>query len=190
MCHTRLGCVLFVSATLVSLAVVLPSIHAAAAPPKVTDVAGGQSGISGSQTNSPTPEASGAALTTIPAEQAKQHVGETNTVCGLIASARYMDSTRAKPTLLNFVHPYPDHVFSVMIPNSARSKFKDPPETAFINKTVCVTGAIIDYRGKPEIVVDDPSQIVVNESAQVSPDTTATNTVQKTPVPGNAPGHP
>jgi micrococcal nuclease len=101
-----------------------------------------------------------------------------------------MDSSRAKPTLLNFVRPYPDHPFSVMIPNSARPKFKDPPEALFNGKTVCVTGAIIDYRGKPEIVVEDPSQIVIKESAQATPDTTATNTVQKTPATANAPGHP
>jgi len=176
-----------VSVTLASLAIVLQGVNAAGAPPPVTEAAGGQSGFSGNQPNIPTPAASGKASSTIPAEQAKQHVGETNTVCGLVASARYMESTKAKPTLLNFVHPYPDHVFSVLIRNSARPKFKDPPEMLFTNKTVCVTGAIIDYRGKPEIVVDDPSQIVIEESAPATPDKTATNTVPKTPATANAP---
>jgi hypothetical protein len=190
MYHTRLGSVLFVSVMLTSLAVVLQGFGAAAGPPNVTEAAGSQSGVSGSQTNIPAPAALGGALNTIPADQAKQHIGETNTVCGLVASARYMDSTRAKPTLLNFVRPYPDHAFSVMIPDSARPKFKDPPEVAFTGKTVCVTGAIIDYRGKPEIVVQDPSQMVISESAQVTPDKPATNTVQKTPPTATAPGHP
>jgi hypothetical protein len=190
MYHTRLGSVLFVSVTLVSLAVVLRGVDAAGAPPNVTEAAGSQSGVSGNQTNVPTPAAPGGALTTIPADQAQSHIGETNTVCGLVASARYMDSSRAKPTLLNFVRPYPDHPFSVMIPNSARPKFKDPPEVFFSGKTVCVTGAIIDYRGKPEIVVEDPSQIVIKESAQATPDKTATNTVPKTPATASTPAHP
>jgi len=154
MYHTRLGSVLVVSVMLASLAVVLHGVDAAGAQPNGAEAAGSQSGVSGSQTNIPTPAAPGEALNTIPADQAKEHIGETNTVCGLVASARYMDSTRAKPTLLNFVRPYLDHAFSVMIPNSARPKFKDPPEEFFTNKTVCVTGAIIEYRGKPEIVVE------------------------------------
>jgi micrococcal nuclease len=190
MYHTRLGSVIVVSVMLASLAVVLQGVDAAGAQPKGAEAAVSQSGVSGSQTNIPATAAPGEALNTIPADQAKEHIGETNTVCGLVASARYMDSTRAKPTLLNFVRPYPDHAFSVMIPNSARPKFKDPPEEFFTNKTVCVTGAIIEYRGKPEIVVNDPSQIVIKESAQATPDKTATNTVQKTPATANAPGQP
>jgi micrococcal nuclease len=169
MYHRRLGYVVLVSVSLASFAVVLSSVG---------------------QTNTPTPVAPSGASTSIPAEQAKQHIGETNTVCGLVASARYMDSTRAKPTLLNFVKPYPDHAFSVMIPNPARSKFPEPPETFFTGKTVCVTGAIIEYRGKPEIVVQEPSQMVVTESAAITADKTATNAVQQTPPTPSAPTHP
>ena len=167
MYHRRLGYVVLASVSLAAFAVVLSSVG---------------------QTNTAAPAAPSGASASIPAEQAQQHIGETNTVCGLVASARYMETTRAKPTLLNFVKPYPDHLFSVMIPDSARPKFKDPPEVAFTNKTVCVTGAIIDYRGKPEIVVDDPSQIVVKESPQPTPDKTATNTVRETLPTANAPG--
>jgi hypothetical protein len=190
MYHIRLGPILFVSVTLTSLAVVSQGFGAAGGAPNVAEAAESQSAVSGSQTNGAVPAAPGGALSTIPAEQAQHHIGETNTVCGLVASARYFDSTKAKPTLLNFVRPYPDHAFSVMIPNSARSKFKDPPEDAFNGKTVCVTGAIIDYKGKPEIVVKDPSQMVISDSAPVTPDKTVTNAVQKTPPTANAPGHP
>ena len=158
----RIGSVLFVSLSLVSLSVVLWRVDAFGAVQ--ASEAAGSSVAQSSAAN-------------IPAEQAAQHVGETNTVCGLVASAKYLESSRGKPTLLNFGHPYPDHVFSVMIPDTARSKFKDPPEAAFTGKTVCVTGAIIEFRGKPEIVVQDPSQMVVSESAGQ----TATNAVQKAP---------
>lgn len=189
MYRPRLGCILVVSVAVVSCAVVLQGFDAAGAPPSVTETPS-QGGASVSQTNIPTPAAPGGAVSTIPADQAQQHIGETNTVCGLVASARYFDSTKAKNTLLNFVRPYPDHAFSVMIPGSARSKFQDAPEVVFTGKTVCVTGAIIDYHGKPEIVVKDPSQMVISESPQVTPDKTATNTVQKTPPAANTPGHP
>jgi len=187
MYHARMSSVLFVSVVFASIAIALQGYDAAGAP-KVTEAADNQSTVSGSQTNIPPPRPLNGAANPIPADQAKEHIGETNTVCGLVASARYLDTSKAKPTVLNFVHPYPDHLFSVMIPDSARPKFKDPPEVAFTNKTVCVTGAIIDYRGKPEIVVDDPSQIVVKESPQPTPDKTATNTVRETLPTANAPG--
>ena len=107
----------------------------------------------------PTP--TGGTANGITAEQAEQHVGETNTVCGLVASVRYLDTSKTKPTLLNFDHPSPNQTFTVMIRDADRAEFKDPPEMMFNGKTVCVTGVIIDFRGKPEIVVTDPSQIVL-----------------------------
>jgi DNA/RNA endonuclease YhcR with UshA esterase domain len=40
-----------------------------------------------------------------------------------------------------------------------RPKFK-APEVAFLGKRICATGQIESYRGKPEIIATEPSQIV------------------------------
>jgi len=126
-------------------------------------------------------------LETITAEQAQDHIGETNTVCGLVASARYMDSQPARPTFLNFDHPYPEQTFSVMIPDLSRAAFNEPPEVLFNGKTVCVTGLIVDRRGKPQIVVEDPDQIVIQEAVPATASEAftkvITNTNQKPPAP-------
>jgi DNA/RNA endonuclease YhcR with UshA esterase domain len=175
MSNTRLS-ILFASATVTSLAVLLLFSHNAAAGVNISDGQGGAPATN-------TAPAAGGIPNGIPAEQAKQHIGETNTVCGLVASTRYMDSAKTKPTLLNFDRPFPDHTFSVMIADANRAKFKGPPEVMFKGKTLCVTGLIIDFRGKPEIVVDDPSQISVTPESQAA----GTNTVQKTPAPAKAP---
>lgn len=111
----------------------------------------------------PTPPPPRAMVKGIPSAQAQQHVGETTTVCGLVASARYADWERDRPTYLNFDHPYPDQTFAVMIPSPSRAKFNEPPEVVFNGKPVCVTGRIVQYRGKPEIVVENPSQIVIQK---------------------------
>lgn len=182
MSSTRLCPVLLASVTLTSLAMIWPGASKVEAKTIVAEDAAGQSDVSA--TNTP---AAGGTANGISAEQARQHIGETNTVCGLVAGARYMDKAKTKPTLLNFDRPFPDHTFSVMIPDVDRAKFKGPPEMVFSGKTVCVTGMIIDFRGKPEIVVEDPTQIVVSAEAPATPDKTATNTVQKTPAPANAP---
>jgi DNA/RNA endonuclease YhcR with UshA esterase domain len=120
----------------------------------------------------------------VPSEQAREHIGVTNTVCGVVASARYLDREREKPTFLNFDHPYPNQTFTVRIPGASRAAFNEPPEVLFPGKTVCVTGLIVEYRGKPEIVVGDPYQIVVQEATPDASHAT-TNTNQKTPTPAS-----
>jgi micrococcal nuclease len=92
-----------------------------------------------------------------PAE-AKEHVGEHATVCGLVASSRYAQGTRGQPTFLNFDNPYQNAVFTVVIWGENRGKFGEPEEK-YVNKQVCVSGDIRQYRGSPEIVATEPSQI-------------------------------
>jgi hypothetical protein len=45
------------------------------------------------------------AADTISSAQAKDHIGETKTVCGRVADARYLE-TRSHVTFLNFDKPY------------------------------------------------------------------------------------
>jgi micrococcal nuclease len=92
-----------------------------------------------------------------PAE-AKDHVGETATICGNVVSTRYATSTKGQPTFLNLDKPYPNQIFTIVIWGSNRSKF-GTPETDFKGKRICVTGKITAYAGLPEAVVDDPHQI-------------------------------
>ena len=40
------------------------------------------------------------------AAEAKDHVGETATICGNVVSSRYADSTKGQPTFLNLDKPY------------------------------------------------------------------------------------
>ncbi|MCK4410231.1 MAG: peptidoglycan-binding protein [Candidatus Eisenbacteria sp.] len=97
----------------------------------------------------------------IKAAEAAQHVGEVAEVCGRVASAAHIAAVKGQPTFLNFERPYPDQPFNVVIWGSARSRFDAPPERAFDGKEICVTGLIETYRGKPQIVVSDPEQIVL-----------------------------
>jgi micrococcal nuclease len=106
---------------------------------------------------------SGAVLAadSIPSAQAKDHVGETATVCGHVADARYLDSG-SRPTFLNFDKPYPQHTFTAFIAGENHAKF-GTPEKDYADKNVCVTGKIVDYNGRPEIVLTDPQQIKLQQ---------------------------
>ena len=112
----------------------------------------------------------------ISAEEAKDHAQETNTVCGLVAGTRYLETAKTKPTFLNFTKPFPEQNFTVVIQNDARGKFKGPPEEVFKNKTICVTGLITISRDRPQIVVTDPSQIELQDAPSASTNAPAATT--------------
>jgi len=91
--------------------------------------------------------------------EAEKYVGKEKTVCGTVASATYATRTKGQPTFLNLDQPFPNQIFTVVIWGSDRKKFNDPPEKFYKGKTICVTGKIKSFKGKPEIIVNDPSQI-------------------------------
>lgn len=92
------------------------------------------------------------------AEDASKHVGETATVCGTVASARYAEHTRGQPTFLNLDKPCPQQVFTAVIWGTNRHSF-GTPETALLGKRICATGMIELYRERPEIILRSPSQL-------------------------------
>lgn len=92
------------------------------------------------------------------AAEAASHVGETATVCGRVASATYAARSRGKPTFINLDEPYPRHVFTGVIWIEDRAKFGQP-ETTLMGKSVCMSGKIGQFRGKPEIVLRSTEQL-------------------------------
>ena len=98
----------------------------------------------------------------IAATEAKNHVGERATVCGNVVSTHYAARSKGSPTFLNLDEPYPREVFTILIWGSDRPKFGDP-EAKYGDKRVCVTGLIKDYRGVPEVVAEQPSQIEIQK---------------------------
>lgn len=97
----------------------------------------------------------------IGATEAAGHVGEMAEVCGKVASAAYLASVGGQPTFLNLERPYPDQAFTVVIWGSSRKQFDGRPENLFDGKSICVSGRIAMHQGTPQIIVDDPDQIVV-----------------------------
>ena len=56
-------------------------------------------------------------------KEATRHVGETATVCGVMAGGRYLVGSWGSPTLLNMDEPYPHSPFTLVIWGDDRSKF-------------------------------------------------------------------
>jgi len=88
-----------------------------------------------------------AAATTLGPEDAKGHIGETATVCGVVASAEYEADEQNQPTLLDLGKPHPNAIFTAVIYGENRQKF-GTPEISLRGKRICVTGQISDYQGE------------------------------------------
>jgi DNA/RNA endonuclease YhcR with UshA esterase domain len=105
------------------------------------------------------PGAQAGAETVVKPEDAATHAGQTVVVEGTVA--KVSSSQRSATTFLNFCAPYPNQCFTAVIFQSARSLFADPQ--GWEGKKVRVSGRVKVYKGKPEIVLEKPSQI---QSAQ------------------------
>lgn len=93
--------------------------------------------------------------------QAKYFIGDEATVCGKVVATRYKPNGGADPTYLNLDKPFPDVIFSVIVFGKNRINFTYKPEELLLNKNICVTGLVGDYKGIPQIIVTGPHQIEI-----------------------------
>jgi DNA/RNA endonuclease YhcR with UshA esterase domain len=87
-------------------------------------------------------------------EEAAKHVGETAIVTGRVDS--FHQSGKGN-IFLNMGGAYPNQAFTAFIPSGSAAQF--PNAQQYDGRTVGVTGKIQLYKGKPEIIVNSPSQI-------------------------------
>jgi hypothetical protein len=89
----------------------------------------------------------------IEAREAGDHVGETLTVCGKVASTNWVYAEPGHPTWLNFGLAYPNQRFNALIWGEQRREWplSGKPEVVYLDKIVCVHGLIQMYKTWPQI---------------------------------------
>lgn len=63
----------------------------------------------------PSAGTSAGASQALPTAEARNHIGETATVCGHVASAHYATRSKGTATFINLVEPYPNAPFAIVI---------------------------------------------------------------------------
>jgi len=101
---------------------------------------------------------------TISAAQAREHDGETATVCGVAQNEHTASTTRGKPTFIDLDSSFPYQIFSILVWDEDRANVGELPR---VGAHVCVTGVINYYHGVPRINVKNASQFV-DTSRQIS----------------------
>jgi hypothetical protein len=86
--------------------------------------------------------------------------GKTVKICTKIYSTKQIESG-SKPLLLSVGAEYPYNVLTVVIFNEDLSTFKLDKEKDYKKKHICVTGKIVEYQGKLQIVVKKEEQIEI-----------------------------
>jgi DNA/RNA endonuclease YhcR with UshA esterase domain len=100
----------------------------------------------------------------VPLAEVGKHVGKEVTVELMVASSRLLES--GKFCFLNSRKHHTDKDnFTVAIDAEGLSQLAeekvDDPAERFLGKTIRVTGKVSVHRDRPQIVVDDPRQIVI-----------------------------
>jgi hypothetical protein len=96
--------------------------------------------------------------------QAKDHLGETATVCGKIVAVspnKYGAGSLGWPISLEIDKPDPDPVFIIGVMSPKRLK-PDEASAEYQGKQVCATGKITELRGVPAIVTTKASEIAIH----------------------------
>lgn len=132
----------------IRLAGVLNQLFSKGLPPSAPSVATAPASSSGTMTSGTTPPG-----TTIDIHDAASHIDENVSLCAKIYGYKALDGM----TLVNLGAAYPDQLLTVVLRDGARDGF-----TVVDGQTICVSGKITSYKGKPEIVVTDPGQITVS----------------------------
>jgi len=94
----------------------------------------------------------------IKAEEAMQYVGKTVTVTDSIYSTKTLDSV----TLLNMGGHYPNQLLTLVILKADLRKFIIDPAKILNNRNLTVTGKIVEYQGKPQMMLSTLQQVKIN----------------------------
>ena len=96
---------------------------------------------------------------TIPLDAVRNHIGATITVCAEVKSTYKTNDHHH--SLLNMGGVYPEQKLTVIILEKHLKNFSYIPVEYLAGKTICVTGEVTLFKGKPQIKVKRASEIVV-----------------------------
>lgn len=80
----------------------------------------------------------------------------------LIVEGKAVDTHRdlkSNTVFLNFEKAYPNQCFTGVIFSSDLYKFVQNPEDYYLNKTLRIMGEVKEYKGRPQIILENPTQI-------------------------------
>lgn len=91
--------------------------------------------------------------------KASEYEGKLVRICSKVFSTKVLDSNGM--TFLNVGDDYPDSPLTVVIYSDKLQNFSFKPSDYYQGKTICITGRIKIYKGKPEIISNSEHDILI-----------------------------
>jgi len=85
------------------------------------------------------------------------HLGDNVTVCAAVFGVKATENI----TFINLGAAYPNSPLTLIIRTKDLVNFKASPSSLYENKKVCATGILKDYKGKVEIEITKPEEIII-----------------------------
>ncbi len=89
----------------------------------------------------------------------RNHIGETVTICEEVKSS--FKTKQHHHSLLNMGGYYPEQKLTIIILEKHLKNFSYIPVEYLAGKTICITGVVTLFEGKPQIKVKRESEIVI-----------------------------
>ena len=99
-------------------------------------------------------------ITEISITEIENYIDKDVKICTKVFGTKQITSG-SKPTFLNCGAAFPNSPLTVVIFFEDLENFKENPATYYDGKNICITGRLIMYKGKPEIVVKKENDIEV-----------------------------
>ncbi len=95
----------------------------------------------------------------IKAIDASKHIDEKVTICDSVYGGKFFNRVDKSLTLLNVGAAYPNSPLTIVFFGNARSLFSYKPEEYLVNKNVCFTGTVKQFKDKVEIEITEVAQV-------------------------------
>ena len=104
-------------------------------------------------------------------EEVKDHIGDSVQLRSKVFGVKFFSDSKDPVTLINIGAAYPNQMLTVVVRKDVRGKMSpEPTEKNIIGKEVILNGKLELFKGKPQLVIIDPSQFqVVGKDGEVLP---------------------
>jgi hypothetical protein len=88
---------------------------------------------------------------------AMKYIGKIVTICTHVYGVKISDNV----TFINLGKSYPNSPITLVIFKKDRKNFPLPTDEMYSDKNICVQGELVEYKGKAEIIVTKPEEIII-----------------------------
>jgi hypothetical protein len=95
-------------------------------------------------------------------DQIPENMGKKVKICDKIYGS-YITKGDSPVILLNVGADFPDNPFTLVVYQKDRKNFNYDPSEFLVGKNFCTTGKIVEFKGKPQIVLNSEKDIQLLE---------------------------